>query len=135
MRRIRFVLAGAVLALALPGGALADDEARVAVAPVRFVDAVPPGPSLEDRLAEIRRLIQEALTYPPLARWRDIDGSALVRFAIAPGGRARDVRIERSSGERILDEAALRAVELAGPLPYVFGPLEVPVHFDLRGDR
>lgn len=95
-------------------------------------DAVPPRPSVAERLAEIRRRVQEALVYPPPARWRDLTGETLLRFEIGPDGRARGVRVVRSSGLPPLDAAAKRAVVAAGVLPRVYGPLEIPVRFELE---
>jgi protein TonB len=99
------------------------------------VDLAPTGPSVEARLSEIRRRIQAALVYPPLARWQDRQGATLVRFEIGADGRAREVRVARSSGEPLLDAAAARAVVAAGVLPRVYGPLEVPVSFELATRR
>jgi TonB family protein len=98
-------------------------------------DAMPQGPSVADRLGMIRQKIQSALEYPPLARLTDSDGEALVRFEIDREGVARDVRVVRSSGHERLDASAVRAVESANPLPWVYGPLEVPVHFELTAPR
>lgn len=128
---VRGLVAATALALLAAGAASAQapstrDEAR---APA--VDLAPTGPSVESRLAEIRRRIQAALVYPPVARWQDLEGDALVRFEISDQGRARDVRVVRSSGVPLLDDAAARAVVAAGVLPRVYGPLEVPVSFEL----
>jgi protein TonB len=127
------------LALALvlldAGAALAQADTTVAEARSPAVDLAPGGPSVESRLAEIRRRIEAALEYPPLARWQDLEGAALVRFEIGADGRARDVRLVRSSGEPLLDAAAARAVQAAGVLPRVYGPLEVPVAFELAARR
>jgi TonB family protein len=98
-------------------------------------DAMPQGPSVADRLAIIREKIQNALEYPPLARLHDSDGDALVRFEIDRSGSAQNVRVVRSSGYDLLDTSALHAVETANPLPWVYGPLEVPVHFELTAPR
>lgn len=98
-------------------------------------DAMPQGPSVADRLAIIREKIQSALEYPPLARLHDSDGDALVRFEIDRSGIARDIRVARSSGYQRLDTSAVRAVEAASPLPWVYGPLEVPVHFKLTASH
>ena len=100
---------------ALPAGA--DEIAAVETVEVRFVDAVPQGPSVAARLAEIRRRIQAALVYPPLARMQRIEGEALVRFAIEHDGTARDVVVHRSSGRPSLDRAATLAVTAAAELP------------------
>jgi len=47
------------------------------------IDAFPRGPSVEERLAEIRRRIQDAVEYPPLARRRRLEGVARVAFDAA----------------------------------------------------
>lgn len=128
-------LAAALLALLAAEAAYADPPAREYEARAPAVDLAPTGPSVDSRLAEIRRRIQAALEYPPLARWQDRQGDALVRFEIGSEGRARDVRVVRSSGEPLLDAAAVRAVLAAGVLPRVYGPLEVPVSFGLATRR
>ena len=96
---------------------------------------MPRGPSVADRLAIIREKIQNALEYPPLARLHDSDGDALVRFEIDRSGSAQNIRVVQSSGHDRLDTSAVRAVETASPLPWVYGPLEVPVHFELTAPR
>jgi protein TonB len=123
------------LALLAAAAASAQPAPPVAEARSPAVDLAPTGPSVESRLAEIRRRIQAALEYPPLARWQDLEGDALVRFEIGTDGRARDVRLMRSSGEPLLDAAAARAVLAAGVLPRIYGPLEVPVSFELSTRR
>jgi TonB family protein len=127
-----------LLALALAGvsaPAAAEEVAAVENVEVRFVDAVPAGPSVVERLAEIRRRIQAALVYPPLARLQRVEGTALVRFEIGRDGAAREVRVFRTSGKPSLDRAATRAVAAAAPLPWVYGRLEVPVRFALEERR
>ena len=129
---------GLALAVGVAGvvaPAAADEIAALATVEVRFVDAVPLGPSVAERLAEIRRRIQAALVYPPLARLHRVDGEALVHFEIGRDGAAREVRVFGSSGKPSLDRAALRAVAAAAPLPWVYGRLEVPVRFELEEPR
>jgi protein TonB len=131
--------AKAALAIALVGFAArpapAQPAGSLAEAHSPAVDLGPSGPSVESRLAEIRRRIEAALVYPSLARWQDQEGFTLVRFEIGADGRAHDVRVARSSGEPLLDAAAARAVVAAGVLPRVYGPLEVPVSFELATRR
>ena len=129
--RHRGALAGFVL-LGLAGAGPAGEAGPTLVARVRLVDALPPSPSVEARLAEIRRRIQDVLAYPTLARAQEREGEALVQFEIAAEGHATRIETASSSGHWILDRAAERAVADAAPLPYVWGRLEVPVHFGLE---
>ena len=122
----RALLAALLAQAASPPPAPAQELARTEVE-----DAVPQGPRLEDRLLLIRERIQAAVVYPPLARLRRLEGVALVRFAIAADGRPQGLAVSGSTGHAILDRAALAAVEAAAPLPWVYGPLEVPVRFEL----
>jgi TonB family protein len=128
-------LALALALTAASGAAAADRLAAAETEEVRFVDAVPPRPSAAERLGEIRRRIQAALEYPPLARRQGLEGVAWVRFEIGHDGAARKVRLFRTSGRPSLDRAATRAVLAAAPLPWVYGRLEVPVRFALEERR
>ncbi len=123
------------LAFTLSSAGMASADSMEVAAVILSDDAMPQGPSVADRLGMIRQKIQSALEYPPLARLTDSDGEALVRFEIDREGVARDVRVVRSSGHERLDASAVRAVESANPLPWVYGPLEVPVHFELTAPR
>jgi len=96
-----------------------------------FVDALPHGPTVEERLEEIRRRLQAALVYPPIARREGLTGVAWVQFEIDPDGVTHDVQVARSSGHPILDRAAQRTVDRAGRLPWVDGRIEVPIRFSL----
>jgi len=128
----RAVLVTAVMLLAAVAPA---DVGEVHSARAPAVDAAPPGPSVEARLAEIQRRIQAALIYPPVARWHKLEGETLVRFEIAHDGEPQEIRVHRSSGAGLLDRAAEGAVAAAAPLPWVYGLLEVPVRFDLDERR
>lgn len=128
---------GLILGL-LPALAGAEPTATPAVdaAPPIATDLAAQGPSLESRLDEIRRRVQAALLYPPIAKRRAITGETVVSFAIDAQLRAQDVRTERTSGHPTLDRAAERAARSAAPLPWIYGRVEVPVRFqfDAGGD-
>jgi len=121
------------------------DQARVraallALAPAaggaaapRFEDVPPQGPSVGDRLEEIRRRLQAALEYPPIAHRLALEGTTWLRFEVDRAGAAHDVEVAGSAGHDVLDRAALRTVERAGPLPWVYGRIEVPIRFALDG--
>jgi len=55
------------------------------------------------------------LNYPQEATDEGIYGTLRLLVAIKPDGSVEDIRILRSSGERVLDEAAVRIVQLAAP--------------------
>ena len=123
-----------VLALALlPSLASAQTSGPPAVdaAPPVASDAWARGASLEERLDEIRRRVQEALAYPPIAQRRAISGETIVSFEIDARQRADEIRTERSSGFPALDRAAEQAARDAAPLPWVYGRVEVPVRFEI----
>lgn len=126
MRRLLFALSALLALQGTPAWADVD------VVAVDLIDAVVRGPSLEERLAEIRRRIQQALVYPASARRRGLAGVSELEFVIGVHGRAEQVRLVESSGHRILDRAARRSVAAAGVLPRVYGRLRVPVRFDLE---
>jgi protein TonB len=105
-------------------------------APLPEVDAVAPAPSVNERLAEIRRRIQAAVVYPNAARVRRLEGVATVGFQIDPAsGLAQEIHVVGSSGHPSLDRAAERSVVRAGELPWVYGNLQVPVRFRLADLR
>jgi len=132
MRRL-LLLALAFASASAP--AAAEEVAVSETVEVRFFDAVPSGPSVAERLEEIRRRIQAALVYPPLARLQRVEGEALLHFEVDRDGAPRELRVFRTSGKPSLDRAALRAVVAAAPLPWVYGRLEVPVRFELEERR
>ena len=55
------------------------------------------------------------INYPDEARRRDLSGSLLLDVALNPDGSVREITIRRSSGHKVLDEAAIRIVKLASP--------------------
>ena len=55
------------------------------------------------------------LNYPGEAARRGLSGSLLLEVALNPDGTIEAVALRRSSGERVLDDAAVRIVRLAAP--------------------
>jgi len=55
------------------------------------------------------------LNYPDEARRRGLSGKLILNVAIKADGTLQSVRVRRSSGQRVLDDAALRIVKLAAP--------------------
>ena len=77
-----------------------------------------------------RRKVEQVgnLNYPVEARANRIYGSLRLMVQINRDGSLRDVRILESSGEKILDDAAIRIVRLAAPfMPFTGELLDVDV--------
>ncbi|RRJ82713.1 energy transducer TonB [Aestuariirhabdus litorea] len=64
-----------------------------------------------------RRKIERVgnLNYPEEARRQKIYGQLTVLVALRPDGRLHEVKILKSSGQAVLDDAAIRIVKLAAP--------------------
>ena len=75
----------------------------------------------EDRFAaymvEWRRKVERVgnLNYPDEAARLGLSGNLLLEVALNPDGTVADIELRRSSGEPILDDAAVRIVKLAAP--------------------
>jgi protein TonB len=85
-------------------------------------------------LAEIRRKIERAKHYPPLASLRHIEGVAVLSFRIEENGAVSGLHLVGSSGSALLDEEALATVRRAAPLPYYPKPIQIPLEFTLKED-
>lgn len=83
-------------------------------------------------IGRIRAAIQEAVSYPSLARKRGLEGTVLAGFSIDEMGLPRDVRVLKSSGHGILDREVQRIIRRASPYPPLKGMIEVPVSFRLN---
>ena len=137
-RRFRVFALGLLPILGVTGKLRADEVSATAPREQSarvIVDAIAHGPSVDTRLEEIRRKIQENLSYPPLARWRDVSGATVIEFEVTDEGGTRDVRLAKSSGMLLLDDAAEQAVATVTGLPVVHGRLSIPIRFELTGGR
>ncbi len=77
--------------------------------------------------------------YPMLARSRGIEGTASVRVRVDRDGRVLARSVEKSTGERLLDDAAVEMTHRADPFPPVPGSYSgdsfefvAPIEFRLR---
>lgn len=69
------------------------------------------------------------LNYPDAARRRHLHGDLVLSVVVGSDGRVRGVTVNRSSGYRVLDDAAIRIVHLAAPFP------PIPREKDAHGQR
>jgi len=65
----------------------------------------------------VRLKIERHKKYPDVARIRQIEGRATVRFVIGPDGRVTTLKIIKSTRNTALDRAALDAIKKAAPFP------------------
>lgn len=82
---------------------------------------------------QLRKRDEQGLYYPQEAIARGLEGQVLVFLILDSEGQVAASRVEESSGHRILDDAALRAVRALRALP-ADAPREtlLPVSFRLR---
>ncbi len=86
-------------------------------------------------LSEVKRLIEKSLVYPRKARVMRMTGRTSVQFIVDRDGSLSELSIFESSGEKILDKAAAKAVRTASrqwSAPNRIVRLRVPVVFAMR---
>ena len=70
---------------------------------------------MNDWVAKVERVGN--LNYPDEARRKKLSGKLLLDVALNADGSVRSIRLVRSSGYKVLDDAAIRIVQLASPFP------------------
>ncbi len=83
-------------------------------------------------LAKIRAKIERSKYYPQQARIQRLEGRPEVSFKVAPNGAVESVQLARSSGNALLDSAAIETVNRAAPLPYYDGQISLAINFTIR---
>jgi len=78
-----------------------------------------PDPKYQDYFNQVRERIKAKWIYPREAGERGIAGQLLIEFHIARDGQLAFIELRRSSGVEILDDYAVRAIQLAQPFPPV----------------
>ncbi len=81
-------------------------------------------------LGEVRKTLERSKVNPRIHR----AGTVLIAFTVGPSGRILSREVRKTSGSKLLDEAALAAIDKAAPFPpmphdVAQGPLEVQVPF------
>ena len=83
--------------------------------------------------------VQKALERSKVGSEAQLSGTVLIGFTISPSGQVLTREIKKSSGSKVLDDAAITVLDRAAPFPpmphgVANGPLklEVPVEFITR---
>ena len=82
----------------------------------------------------IHSRLQASLIYPKLAIRRNLEGTAIISFSIKKG-KIVSYKISKSSGHKILDDAALKLAAKAASLsadPLLDFNLNVPLKYELN---
>ncbi|MDI6854055.1 MAG: energy transducer TonB [Deltaproteobacteria bacterium] len=97
------------------------------------------GSLLGNYLREIRKLLERHKNYPRQARLLRQEGVAVLQFTISSAGQVQGVRLSRSSGHELLDQAAQETLRRVGhfpPFPQALGrerlTVEIPLAYRLR---
>lgn len=96
------------------------------------------GQTFSEFLRLVRQRIKEEQRFPPNIRNLEEGSTTTIRFTLLRDGTIRDPKVSNSSGSRVLDNAALAAVQNAEPYPpFPDGQsgnsirLELPIVFEL----
>lgn len=103
---------------------IASRSARQSVPTVQWIQEV---------RKQFKKQRDDGLFYPAAAIAQGLEGEVLVLMILDTNGRVAAARVEQGSGQRLLDDAALRAVRALHSLP-ADAPREtlLPVRFRLR---
>lgn len=121
------------LALAAPARPAAREiEAAALEAPRLDFRKKRVGAEADPRLRAILARVARRGRYPRAARESGAEGVSTVRFRILPNGEPGGLRIKKTSGNALLDAAALEAVREAAPLPYLDRTIVLTIRYRLR---
>ena len=88
---------------------------------------------------KVRQQIAEAKHYPRIARRREMEGQPIVSFTLSKEGGILKAALSQTSGYRLLDKAALEAVQKAAPYPKIPDELQtntyqfkLPISFTIK---
>lgn len=90
-----------------------------------------PGPG-NPTLAKILKRVGAFKYYPSLAKKNGLEGTPRVTFAINEDGSVKTLAISSSSGQQILDDAAIETVRRAAPLPFYPKAITLAVKYSLK---
>lgn len=86
-------------------------------------------------LGHIRAMIENAITYPAIARKLRMEGVVMVTFVLKPNGTVEMAQVKSTSGSNILDTKAIQTIlSLSGDFPALGKTFElsIPIAFNLH---
>ena len=91
-------------------------------------------------IAHIKHELRHYFHYPEMARRRGWQGHVVINMDITSAGKIQNVTLKRSSGYRILDNAAIASVNKIGLIPLVkqngytgTQTIQLPIEYQLKG--
>ena len=89
---------------------------------------------VSEHFAYIKKLIQQNLTYPHVAKKAGWTGKVTVSFIVLESGRAESINILKSSGYSILDNNVIKTIKEVSPFPKppVKAELHMPIIYQLE---
>ena len=92
-----------------------------------------------DYQSKLQRLVERYKYYPLQARRNGIQGRAAVSFTVINNGKIKNILLSRSSGNPLLDQAAIRTIKRIGRAPPFPNTIKrtkwrfnMPIVYDLR---
>ncbi|HEX4986472.1 MAG TPA: TonB family protein [Burkholderiales bacterium] len=93
--------------------------------PAPVAAAAPPVPADDGREKSLIEQYQQIIAarikqfeeYPPVAKRRHWEGTTVVQLTLTPAGKVSNVEVVEKSGYDLLDEAAVKMIRKASPLP------------------
>lgn len=86
-------------------------------------------------LGHIRAMIENAITYPTIARKLRLEGVVMVTFILKPNGTVEMAQVKSTSGSNVLDTKAIQTIlSLSGDFPALGKTFElsIPIAFSLH---
>ncbi len=65
----------------------------------------------------INKIIKKNVKYPFIAKKNGIEGKVIIQFKILKDGKVKNIKIVKSSGSKILDKSAIKAILSSVPFP------------------
>lgn len=87
------------------------------------------GNSTASLQARIRKKIMQSRLLPQNDEGEILSGKVTLKFLITPDGRVENLHIIKSSQNSFIDQAALKSIKRAEPLPYLKNPIAIEIDY------